>query len=88
MLEHHPFGQLIRQNGTLQVFWSPHQWVSPPDALLSQPGEWIQLGTEGWWSDDEQKALFERVKAIAGALFPTQPGEWCDMVEEYKGNNR
>ena len=73
------FGQLVRHRSNMQVFWSGQHWSSPLDALNTFPGDWLALGTEGWWRDENQKELFNSMKGSVGDLFPVWPGEWCDL---------
>lgn len=76
-------GDLVCANEFCGVYWSPIQWVSPPDALTAQPGDWLYLGTAGWWPNLETKTLYERVKIWADScdLWPGRPGEWCRLDE-------
>lgn len=78
-MEFGPTGDLVRQNGTLQVYWSNIQWEHPPSALLDYPEDWVNLGTESWWGNPQQKAIFNQMKLWAGDLWPVYPNEWCRL---------
>ncbi len=77
--EYGPTGDLMLENETMRVFWSPGQWISPPDALKENRDDWLYLGMEGWWPNPEMKKLYEKVKQWAGELWPQYPGEWCRL---------
>ena len=76
-----PTGQVIRDIENGQVFWSPHQWVSPRDSLKSNPEDWVWIGTEGWYGDEYRKRVFTWLKDVSPGSFPVHPGEWFDFFD-------
>jgi hypothetical protein len=65
------YGTVLRENGTMQLWWLPTFANSPTDCLNAQRWAWVNLGTE------EQKHLLSLVGS-----FPGWPGEY-DYFGEY-----
>jgi len=76
-----PYGTLVMSEFSLQIWWSPGLWNSPKDGREAQPEKWLCLGSSSWWGGPEQKRIFQRVREIAGDLFPQWPGEDCELRE-------
>jgi len=77
------YGTVLRENGTMQLWWLPTFANSPKDCLNAQRWAWVNLGTEGWWANQEQKEAFNHLLSLVGS-FPGWPGEY-DYFGEYPG---
>lgn len=72
------YGVIVRKNGTLGVYWSPHQFNNPNRALDAHVEMFMYLGVEGWYPDREHKDIFEYFKNISPD-WPQWPGEYVDL---------
>lgn len=72
-------GTLLRQNATMQLWWSHVNYNDAPTAFEQDRSEWLCLGDEGWYPNNELKAAYAKVKQLAGDLFPQYPGEYVDL---------
>ena len=71
------YGTIVRQSGSLTLWWSPERWHSPVDGLKAQPDKWLYLGAEGWYYSADLKADF--VRLTARHKMPQYPNEWIAL---------